>query len=426
MNNLTKYIASLFFIITVCLVAQRPKPAPKQSQPMAIVGAMLHLGNGNVIENGSLLFENGKITAINGSIPANTKIFNATGKHVYPGFILLNSTLGLVEIAATKATVDFEESNPYMPEVRTMIAFNTDSHVIPTIRTNGILLTQPVLENGYLRGTSSVMNLDAWNWEDAVVVKDNVLNLSWPQLKNYRDEKRQKTYTEKRLEALREIKSLFLRAKSYNLKARIKDYKLEAIAPVYNGEKILFLELSGANEALEALKFVKDHDIKKVVLLGDCNLLPVLAEIKKSGFPLVVHNPHSLPPNNSINPQLPYKFAKIVADQGILHALDYTSDKFFSDARNLPFIAGTTSAFGLDKEIALQSITLNAAKILGIDHSHGSLEVGKSATLFISDGDALDQLTNNVTEAFIDGRQIDLNNQQKELYHRYKEKYKLK
>lgn len=419
-------ILSFTVLISGFISAQRPAPAPKQSVPVAITGATIHTATGSVLQNGTIVFENGKIISLNGDVPSNAKVINAAGKHVYPGFILLNNSLGLVEISATNATVDYRESNAFVPEVRTMIAFNTDSHVIPVIRTNGILLTQPVLANGYLKGTSSVMNLDGWNWEDAVVAKDNVLHVTWPENRKSTDEKRNKEMKDRRDAAIMELKSLFARAKTYVPKSGIKDYKLEAIEPVYSGSKTVFIDVSGANEALEAIKFAQDNGIKKTVLLGDASLVSVLDDIKKAGFPLVVTNPHSLPPNDSASPMLPYQFAKMVSDKGILHALDYSARKDFSDSRNLPFLAGTTVAHGLDKEKALQSITLNAAKILGIDKDYGSLEVGKSATLFISDGDALDQLTNNVTEAFIDGRQLNLNNQQKELYRRYKEKYSSK
>ncbi|QBO58779.1 amidohydrolase family protein [Chryseobacterium salivictor] len=416
-------ILSFTLFISGAVSAQRPAPAPKQTVPVAITGATLHTGTGTVLQNASLVFDNGKITGINSPIPANAKVINASGKQVYPGFILVNNSLGLVEVSATKATVDFVESNGFMPEVRTLIAFNTDSHVIPTVRTNGVLLAQPVLGSGILKGTSSVMNLDGWNWQDAVVATDNVLHLSWPANRKFTDEKRNKEMKERRDASIRELKTLFARAKAYQPKNGVKDYKLEAIAPVLNGDKILFADVSGANEALEVIKFAQDYGVKKTVLLGDSSLESVLDDIKKSGFPLIISNPHSLPPNESTSPRLPYEFAKLVSDKGILHGLDYSARKDFSDSRNLPFLAGTTAAYGLDKEKALQSITLNLAKILAIDKDYGSLEVGKSATLFISDGDALDQLTNNVTEAFIDGRQIDLNNQQKELYKRYKEKY---
>lgn len=423
LKHISSAVAAVAF--SGMMMAQRPVPAPKQSVPVYISGATIHTGRGDIIPNGSILFENGKITGINVPQPSSAKAINASGKHIYPGFILLNNTLGLVEISSTRATDDTGEANAITPEIRTVVAWNTDSHVIPTIRTNGILLAQPVMKGGIMNGTSSIMNLDAWNWEDAVVAKDNTLHLSWPANRKFTDEKRSKDYMDRRVENINIIKGLFARAKAYGNDG-IKEYKLGAINPVFTGEKTLFIEVSGADEALEAIKFAKDSGVKNTVLVGDSSLLPVLDDIKASGFPLVINRPHALPNKDSDNPYLPYQFAKMVSDKGILYALDYSGDMEYQGSRNLPFVAGTTAAYGVDKEKALQSISYNAAKIVGIDKDYGSLETGKSATLFISDGDALDEISNNVTAAFIDGREIDLNNQQKELYRRYREKYSKK
>ncbi len=425
MKNHNNFIFAVLLCSGISVFAQRPVPAPKQSGITAIIGATIHTATGIVLPNSIIVFENGKITSINQGIPVSAKVIDASGKQLYPGFILLNNTLGLIEISATRATDDTGEANSITPEVRTLIAWNTDSHVIPTIRTNGILLAQPVMKGGLLSGTSSVMNLDSWNWEDAVVAVDNGLHLAWPANRMILDENRNKEYQKQRDENLKTIRSLFARAKAYK-KGGFKEYKLEAIEPVYSGKKILFIEVSGADEALEAIKFVKDNGIGKAVLIGDSSLLPVLDDIKSSGFPLIITRVHSLPVKDSDSPRLPYEFAKLVSSKGILYALDYSGDMEYQGSRNLPFLAGTTAAYGVDKEKALQSISINAAKILGIDKDYGSLEVGKSATFFISDGDALDPITNMVTAAFIDGRSIDLSNQQKELYRRYKEKYSKK
>lgn len=418
-----KIFFTLYILVSVMVLAQRPNPAPAQKNPIAITNATIHTATGTVLNNASLVFENGKITQINGSIPSNAEVINAQNKHVYPGFILVNNTLGLVEISATNATVDYKEANDISPEVRSLISFNTDSHVIPVIRSNGVLLTQPVLKHGTLSCTSSIMQLDAWNWEDAVVATDNVLHLSWPEIFRIDDEKRNKEFQTRRTEKIKEIISLFQRAQQYD-NQQVKDYKLNAIKPVFENRK-LFVEVAGANETLEVIAWANKLNLKNVVLIGESNLVGVLDDIKKSNFPLIIKRVHSLPVNSSDSPRLPYEFAKLVQDKGILYGLDYSGDMEYQNSRNLPFLAGTTVAYGVEKEKALQSITINLAKMLGIDKNYGTLEVGKSATLFISEGDALDQLTNNVTEAFIDGRKINLDNQQKELYKTYQEKYRL-
>ena len=418
-----KIFFTLYILVSAMVLAQRPNPAPAQKNPIAITNATIHTATGTVLNNASIVFENGKITQINGSIPSNAEVINAQNKHVYPGFILVNNTLGLVEISATNATVDYREANDISPEVRSLISFNTDSHVIPVIRSNGVLLTQPVLKHGTLSCTSSIMQLDAWNWEDAVVATDNVLHLSWPEIFRIDDEKRNKEFQTRRTEKIKELTSLFQRAQQYD-NQQVKDYKLNAIKPVFENRK-LFVEVSGANETLEVIAWANKLNLKNVVLIGESNLVGVLDDIKKSNFPLIIKRVHSLPVNSSDSPRLPYEFAKLVQDKGILYGLDYSGDMEYQNSRNLPFLAGTTVAYGVEKEKALQSITINLAKMLGIDKNYGTLEVGKSATLFISEGDALDQLTNNVTEAFIDGRKINLDNQQKELYKTYQEKYRL-
>lgn len=418
-----KIFFTLYILVSAMVLAQRPNPAPAQKNPIAITNATIHTATGTVLNNASLVFENGKITQINGSIPSNAEVINAQNKHVYPGFILVNNTLGLVEISATNATVDYREANDISPEVRSLISFNTDSHVIPVIRSNGVLLTQPVLKHGTLSCTSSIMQLDAWNWEDAVVATDNVLHLSWPEIFRIDDEKRNKEFQTRRTEKIKELTSLFQRAQQYD-NQQVKDYKLNAIKPVFENRK-LFVEVAGANETLEVIAWANKLNLKNVVLIGESNLVGVLDDIKKSNFPLIIKRVHSLPVNSSDSPRLPYEFAKLVQDKGILYGLDYSGDMEYQNSRNLPFLAGTTVAYGVEKEKALQSITINLAKMLGIDKNYGTLEVGKSATLFISEGDALDQLTNNVTEAFIDGRKINLDNQQKELYKTYQEKYHL-
>ena len=375
-----KIFFTLYILVSAMVLAQRPNPAPAQKNPIAITNATIHTATGTVLNNASIVFENGKITQINGSIPSNAEVINAQNKHVYPGFILVNNTLGLVEISATNATVDYREANDISPEVRSLISFNTDSHVIPVIRSNGVLLTQPVLKHGTLSCTSSIMQLDAWNWEDAVVATDNVLHLSWPEIFRIDDEKRNKEFQTRRTEKIKELTSLFQRAQQYD-NQQVKDYKLNAIKPVFENRK-LFVEVAGANETLEVIAWANKLNLKNVVLIGESNLVGVLDDIKKSNFPLIIKRVHSLPVYSSDSPRLPYEFAKLVQDKGILYGLDYSGDMEYQNSRNLPFLAGTTVAYGVEKEKALQSITINLAKMLGIDKNYGTLEVGKSATLY--------------------------------------------
>ncbi|GAL66726.1 hypothetical protein JCM19301_3204 [Jejuia pallidilutea] len=176
------------YIVLTCLLSlnglnAQQTPAKPQSEPITIEGATAHLGNGKVINNALIMFEAGKITFIgsaNTKIARKGKIIDAKGKHVYPGFIIPNSTLGLVEIDAVRATDDDAEIGTWNPHIRSLIAYNAESKVVESMRPNGVLLGQITPRGSRISGTSSIVQFDAWNWEDAAVKVDDGIHMSWP------------------------------------------------------------------------------------------------------------------------------------------------------------------------------------------------------------------------------------------------------
>jgi imidazolonepropionase-like amidohydrolase len=419
---------------TVLTYAQATiSPAKPQSKPIVITGATIHVGNGQVINNGYIAFNNGKITAIGeGAAPsiAGADIINASGKQMYPGFICPVTTLGLVEVEeGARGTVDDEETGDLNPNVRSIVAYNTDSKVIPTIRSNGILLAQPTPNGGILSGQSSVVQLDAWNWEDAAYKTDVAIHLNWPVIRAGRrrgpvvatlgaespDEARQKS-----VEA---ITNLFTEAKAYaETKPAVINLKLEAMKGLFNGTKKLFVNVDGAKEIIEAVTFFGKLGIKAVIVGGKESYL-VTNILKQNDVPVILKETQTLPSRDEDDVYLPYKLPKILQDAGVQYGL--TGIGFWRQ-RNLPFEAGQAVGHGLTKEQALSMITINNAKILGIDKTTGTLETGKDANLFISEGDALDMITLNVTTAFIQGRNINLDNLHKQLYKKFSDKYGMK
>src|SRR3954470_8808616 len=158
-------------------------PANSQRGTIALTHATIHIGNGQVINDGTVVFTNGKITSVGTSAPASdAKVIDCTGKQVYPGLILADSYLGLVDIGAVRAERDEDEIGDLNPDVRSVVAYNTDSKIINTVRSNGILLANIVPDGGIISGSSSVMQLDGWNWEDAVYQKDNGIHFRMPSL----------------------------------------------------------------------------------------------------------------------------------------------------------------------------------------------------------------------------------------------------
>jgi len=427
------YIYTTLFILLVFVSSfAQQTPAPKQTTDFCIEGATAHLGNGNVIENSLIQFSEGKITyvgKVTDNISKKGEIINATGKHVYPGFIVANSSLGIGEIDAVRATRDFDEVGSMLPHIRSIIAYNTESKVIETMRPNGVLLGQITPRGGVISGTSSVVQFDAWNWEDAVVKVDDGVHMNWPNIfarsrggfGRHRVFKPNEKYTEQ----TQKIKSFFEDAKNY-LKSERKPKHLpfEALEGIINNQQKLFIHVSGEKSIVDAIETFKNMNINNLVIVHGNGAEKVASVLKNNNIPVVLERAHRLPTSEDEDYDFPYRTAKILTDAGIVVGIGMQGDMERMSSRNLPFYAGTYAAHGLGTEKAIQLITENNAKILGIDDQYGTLEVGKSATLFISEGDALDMLTNKLTHAFIDGRKLSLESHQTKLWKRYSEKYK--
>lgn len=404
-------------------------PALKQSKSILIIGATAHLGNGKVIGNSLLSIKDGKIVTITDGTsvkPAkHDLVIDATGKHIYPGFIAPNTTLGLVEIDAVRASDDESEMGEFNPHIRSIIAYNTESMITETLRPNGILLAQIVPRGGQITGTSSIVQLDAWNWEDALVKENDGIHINWP--RNY-----SRSFTEpgsiepnkKYEEQVKAIQDFMDTSIAYlNSDKSKRDIPYEAMNGLQNGEKRLYINANGEKEINDIVQFKIKNSLSNVTIIGGYAAYKVADLLKENSISVLLRRVHSLPTLEDEDINLPYKNAKLLVDKGVLVGLENSGDMERMQTRNLPFYAGTCAAWGLTKEQALELITLNTAKILGIDNQYGSLEVGKSATFFISEGDALNMNSNIITKAFIDGREINLDNHQKELYNRYKEKY---
>ena len=426
MKNLTLIILFLSFFASA--VAQTP--APDQNKRILLYGGIAHIGNGGVIENSLIILEDGKILTIEDASNiridiSDAEYYDVIGKHVYPGFILPNTTLGLADIDAVRATRDFDEVGEFNPHIRSIIAYNTDSPVVPTVRTNGVLVGQITPRGGVISGTSSLVEFDAWNYEDALYKHDDAIHINWPEsrfsFEEHDHEENDDGYEKKRSDII----EFFSRAKGYVKSSNKKiDLKLEAMRGVFVGTKQLFIHVRTVKEIKAAVLFAKNLNLENFVLVGANDAWRVADFLAENEVPVVLNRLHRLPMRKGEDLDIAYKSAKILLDAGVLFCLDYEGDMERMGARNLPFTAGTSVAYGLSREEALMSITLNAAKILKVDSSLGSLEQGKDATLIVSEGDALDVMSNNVSLAFIRGKKLDLSNHQIDLFEKYKKRHK--
>ncbi|WP_025741472.1 amidohydrolase family protein [Aquimarina pacifica] len=425
MKNILATITLL--LIFVGTITGQQTPAKKQTEIISIEGVTAHIGNGQIIEKCVLTFENGKITAIGSDIEPKGTIIDATGKHIYPGFIAPNTTLGLVEIGAVRATDDDSELGNYNPHIRSIIAYNAESKIVESMRPNGVLIAQITPRGGRFSGTSSIVQLDAWNWEDAVLKMDDGVHLNWPNLYSkgrwWMDESPGYKVNKKYEEQLAKLSNFMDQAQASSKASNTESIPYRAMKGVFNGSQTLFIHANREKAILDALTFAKKYSLKNIVLVGADEGYKVINRLKKQNTAVLLTRTHSTPKNEDDDYDLPYKNAKLLMDAGILVALQNSGQMERANTRNLPFQAGTVAAHGLDKEKALQLITGNTAIILGIDKSVGTLEVGKDATLFISIGDALDMRTNQIEKAFIQGREISLESHQTELWKRYSNKY---
>lgn len=418
----------LGFVCCIGGIQAQPVPGKMPEKPVFIVNATLHLGNGEKIEGGVIGFSQGKINYVGTGAEIridgqNSIIIDAVGKQVYPGFIAPNSVLGLSEVEAVRATNDFRETGSYNPHVRALVAYNTDSKVIPTIRSNGVLLSQISPTGGLISGRSSVVQLDAWNWEDAAVAADEGLWINWPSMRVIQSRwagsaEEQEKQTEKQLQ---ELAQFFADARAYLALENPPqpNARFDAMRPALEGKARIYVRTNQAKAMVAAVIFFQEMQLP-IVLVGAEEADLVLDFLVKNKVDVLLEQTHRLPATQGSAVDQPYALPAKLLKAGIRCGLMVDG---FWQIRNLPFHAGHLAAYGLSKEEALQLITANNAAILGISDRYGSLEAGKSATLFISAGDALDMRGCQLERAFIDGREISLENTQKALYKRFSDKY---
>ncbi len=424
-----KFLIS-FLLITTLLSAQNKKH-------ILLKNGIAHIGNGEIIENSLISIKDNKIDFIADArlIKIDITKFDTTidvfGKHVYPGLIAPNCILGLQEAEAVRQTSDYAEVGEYNPHIRSLIAYNAESKILETVKTNGVLYTQSTPRYGTISGMSSILATDGWNWEDAVIKADDGIHLNFPksiQKQGWWAEPQPSEKNNKYTEQVNDLNAFFENALAYYHATNVieKNLRFEAMKGIFDGTKNLYIHADYVKDIIGAINFSKKFAIKKMVLVGGKDSYKITKLLKENHIPVMLNRLHDLPDLPEAETDLIYKLPYLLQKDSVLFCLQNQGDMEAMNARNIPFLAGTAAAYGLTKEQALQSITLSSAKILGIDQLVGSLEEGKLASIIVSDGDILDMRTNHIILAFINGRIISLNNFQTELYHKYSNKLGIK
>ena len=443
MKKIFSNLTAVLLLLGYLQAQESVYPAKEYKGKLYITNGTVHTGNGQVLENTTIEVNGGKIVQMGGNIPIpkdDVKVFDAKGKQVYPGLIMPSTDIGLVEISSgVRGSNDNVELGDYNSNVRSIVAYNTDSKFINVLKSNGILLASIAPEGGVISGSSTVVQFDAWNWEDAAYKMDGGIHLNMPSLLARAGGRRgggggfpagftgagAGDPTKAAYDKIDEIKSFFREAKAYLQESTHKEtnLKLEAVKGLFDKKQKLFVHGNQVKQMLLAIDFIKEFGFD-VVIVGGSESYQIADLLKQNNIAVILDSEHALPALDDDDVDQPYKTPAALQKAGVLFALNDTHGT--SRYRNLSYNAGTAVTYGLTKEEALQAITLNAAKILGVADRTGSLEVGKDANIVIAEGDILDMKSSTVTHAFIQGRLVSLDNKQLQLYERYKHKYGIK
>ncbi|QYJ87330.1 amidohydrolase family protein [Shewanella mesophila] len=421
MRHLTQIMAVGLGLVSSSLLAHDMVPAKPQSQAIVISNARVHTVTDGVLANTDIRLEAGKIVAVGTKLNAeNALVIDATGKHLYPGLIALDTSIGLVEVEMMRPSNDSYEVGQSNPQLLAVSAFNPDSEIIPTVRVNGITHAQVVPQGKALTGQSALVSLDSWTIEDALVATPKQFHLYWPTMGRLsHDDEKRKQQVEQYNQQREAIKTALQDGYRYYLAANANkinkiDNRWQAMLPLYQGQGQLFVHADSSEQIEQAVAMITPYQFK-LVIVGGYDAWRVAEQLNEIGASVIYNHTLSLPMRKDEPTEMSFKVPKLLKQAGIPFALGFSSDW---NARNLPFAAGQAAAYGLSQDEALKSITLDAAKILGIDDM-GAIAVGYKANILLSSGDMLDPLSSKIEAVFIDGRQIDLNNRQQQLYQKY-------
>jgi len=443
------------------VMASDEVPGAPQQRPVLLLGGDVYTVSGDVIAGGQVLFEQGKVVAVGKDVkaPSDVTRVDVAGKRVYPGLFAAGNDLGLAEVRSVRGSVDAEEIGDFNPNARAEVAINPDSELIPVARANGVLLNLTAPEGSVIPGTSAVIQLDGWTWEDLTVKAPVAVHLAWPRMapatRSRRPREEPEEQAKRRDEQLKALDQAFADARAYmvarkaakatgggdaesgagadasnsaspggNAPRRAADFdaRWEAMIPLLEGRVPLVVEADEVRQIEAAVAFAAREKVKLVVFGGyDA---PLCAELlKKHDVPVIVNGVHRLPMRPDAPYDEPFTVPNRLREAGVKYCITLAHRFGGSDVRNLPYHAAAAAAYGLPTDEALKAITLYPAKILGVADRVGSIEPGRDATLIVTDGDVLEPAT-HVEQAFVQGRSVDLSSKHTRLWQKYREKYR--
>ncbi len=404
-------------------------PGAPQSRPVALIHAVVHPVTSEAIVDATIVFDQGRIVAVGKdvTIPAGAEVIDLGGKHVYPGLFGGPSDIGLTEINSVRATRDESETGQFNPNARAEVAVNPDSEHIPVTRSNGVLFSLTAPQGGLIAGTAAVLQLDGWTFEDMTLHAPAALVIQWPRRRAVGRFGRDTTSSADDVrDGVDGIEDYFKQARAYHTlrqanPAAPRDARLEAMIPVLEGKVPILVAADDLGQIQAAVAFAAAHRVK-LIIYGGYDAPRCAALLKQHDVPVIVSAVYRVPQRRHEAVDDPYTLPARLHAAGIRFTIAGTGRFGASMLRNLGFHAGTAAAHGLDKLEALRAVTLYPAQVFGVGDRIGSLEVGKDASLIVTDGDPL-EVTTQVLAAYVQGREVELNDRHKRLWRKYERKY---
>jgi imidazolonepropionase-like amidohydrolase len=413
-----------------------------RADTILLQNAIVHTISGETITNGGVLINGDKIELVfDGKNPQRitaNQVIDLKGQNLYPGMIGLNSAVGLSEIEAVRATLDTTEAGEFTPDVQSWIAVNPDSEVIPVTRANGISHIEPAPQGGVVAGVSGVVALDGWTTEQMTIKKPAALHVYWPDMtldttpkEKFKDKDKFKSLEDQAKERDKKLKALedfFLEARAY---AKSRDALAknggadrgvnppwEAMLPAVRGEIPLMVHADDVRQIKAAVAWAQTNNYKIIIVGGRDAILA--ADLLASNSVPVIYQFTFNEPRDYESYDVNFKAPETLRKAGVKVAFSMGSTSFDAPmAKDLPYLAAQSVAFGLPESEALKGLTLYPAQLLGVENHLGSIEPGKEATLFVCDGNILD-IRAHVTRMWIAGREVSLESRHTRLYEKYK------
>lgn len=424
MTGLIRRIATTLGVLVFVPAATMAQASPGDGGDWIVRGATVVTGTGERLANTSILIHNGRIAQMGTNIPAgNAKIFDATGKFVYPGMIDANTGIGLQEIGGVQTMSMRSEMGQFNPHIRALVGLNVESEILGVTRMSGVTSVVTSPSGGTISGQATLINTAGWTWEDLAVKREAgiVINLPGGGGRGGRGGGggRGRGGGDATEASAAELQTFMRASQDYDTKRTAGTAKLdlvyEAMRPLFKKEVPAIIPANGEEQIKAAIAFGEQYGIR-VVIQGGGQAWKVRTLLAQKNVPVILSSIQAAPGATAAAYDEVYAQPGLLYDAGVKFAFSTGGG---ANARHVPFHAALAVAYGLAPEGALKALTIWPAEIFGAEKDIGSVAQGKLANFFITTGDPLD-LRTQVTKVFIKGREVPDDDRHSRLYAKYK------